>query len=140
MNAEEAASIGRHNLERVLDFVDSLHGKLELTIFTVAVSASAQQVRHWCRARGLRHVVQPLQSKDDYSRRYPQRIQLRRQPTAFRCSYLEQDRMRYYDLAGREMHCCFIKDASKFEPVSTLRADLAFRMAPSACLGCAHLL
>jgi MoaA/NifB/PqqE/SkfB family radical SAM enzyme len=140
LNADEAAGIGRHNLERVLNFVDSLHGRLELTIFTVAVSASAQQVRHWCRERGLRHMVQPLQGKDDYSRRYPQRIQLRRQPTEFRCTYLEQDRMRYYDLAGREMPCCFIKDASKFESVSALRTDLASRMAPSACLGCAHLL
>jgi MoaA/NifB/PqqE/SkfB family radical SAM enzyme len=139
LNAEEASSIGRHNLERVLDFVDSLHGKLELTIFTVAVSPSAQQVRHWCRARGLRHMVQPLQGKDDYSRRYPQRIQLRRQPAEFRCSYLDQDRMRYYNLAGIEMPCCFIKDASSFESISALHSALDERQVPSACSGCAHL-
>lgn len=139
LNADEADSIGRHNLQRVLDFVDSLHGKLELTIFTVAVSASAQQVRHWCRARGLRHVVQPLQGKDDYSRRYPQRIQLHRQPAEFRCRLLDEDRMRYYDLAGREMPCCFIKDAGQFNSISGLRSTLAERRVPSACTGCAHL-
>jgi molybdenum cofactor biosynthesis enzyme MoaA len=139
LNAEEAAAIGRHNLQRVLDFVDSLHGKLALTIFTVAVSRSVQQVRNWCRARGLHHVVQPLQGKDDYSRRYPQRIQLHRPPKEFRCRYLDQDRMRYYDLAGREMPCCFIKDASNFHSIEALRMTFAEHHVPATCSGCVHL-
>lgn len=139
LDPEEASSIGRHNLERVIEFVDSLRGKLEITIFSVAVSSSVQQVRQWCHRRGLRHMVQPLQGKDDYSRRYPQRVVLQRQPTKFRCGLLDEDRMRYYDLAGHEMPCCFIKDTSAFESIAELRSSLAARRVPIACSGCAHL-
>ena len=84
-------------------------------------------------------MVQPLQGKDDYSRRYPQRVQLHRRPTAYRCRLLDADSMRYYDLAGREMPCCFIKDASSFESISALRSVLDKRQVPAACSGCAQL-
>ncbi|WP_426336541.1 radical SAM protein [Pseudoduganella sp. R-31] len=139
LDACEAASIGRHNLERVIEFVENLRGKLDITIFSVAVSASVQPVREWCRKRGLRHMIQPLQGKDDYSRRYPQRIQLHRQPTEYRCHLLENDGMRYYDLSGGEMPCCFIKDASRFESIAALRSILEERKVPLPCAGCAHL-
>jgi MoaA/NifB/PqqE/SkfB family radical SAM enzyme len=139
LDPEEASIIGRHNLERVIEFVDSLRGKLEITIFSVAVSSSVQQVRQWCHRRGLRHMVQPLQGKDDYSRRYPQRVVLHRQPTEFRCDLLDEDRMRYYDLAGREMPCCFIKDARHFESIAALRKAFIKRQVPAPCSGCAHL-
>lgn len=139
LDPEEASSIGRHNLERVIGFVDSLRRKLEITIFSVAVSDSAKQVRQWSRRRGLRHMVQPLQGKDDYIRRYPQRVVLQRQPTEFRCGLLDEDRMRYYDLAGREMPCCFIKDARHFESIAALRKGFIERQVPAPCSGCAHL-
>jgi hypothetical protein len=83
--------------------------------------------------------VQPLQGKDDYSRRYPQRVVLHRQPTEFRCDLLDEDRMRYYDLAGREMPCCFIKDARHFESIAALRKAFIKRQVPAPCSGCAHL-
>lgn len=139
LNSDEASSIGRYNLERVLAFVAEARTIVELTIHTVALSPSSVQVGEWCRAQGLRHVVQALQAKDDYSARYPGRVVFMQKPSRMHCEYLQHDLMRYYDVAGREYPCCFIKDTRHYDSIEGLRQELSKRIVPRSCSGCYHL-
>ena len=89
---------------------------------------------------GIRqHIVQPLQRKDDYARRYPGRV-----PAAgayhYRCRFLQAPVMRFYDIGGRELPCCFIKDTSAFTSIDALAADLARGVVPAPCAGCREIL
>lgn len=131
-----AAKIGRHNLPRVLSFIDALAPHLAIVIHSVHHPLYTPRVADWCRERGFHHLIQPLQRKPDYSHRYlpPEAV-----PAAsgrFACPYLEQPRMRYYSLDGDEMPCCFIKDTSKFEGIDALLQHQAKGNWPACCVGC----
>jgi hypothetical protein len=84
-----------------------------------------------------------LQVKDDYARRYAdQRVLKRLAPapvTHFRCGFLDAPRMRFFDIDGREMPCCFIKDARAFTSIDDLRQKLTSSQIPPACAGCREL-
>jgi MoaA/NifB/PqqE/SkfB family radical SAM enzyme len=69
---EEAAArrIGRYNLPRVLSFIQALAPHLQIVIHSVAHGPHTGRISEWCRAQGYQHIVQPLQAKPDYSRRY----------------------------------------------------------------------
>lgn len=135
----EAERIGRYNLERVLEFVDAASKFVEVIVHTVALSPSSFAVTEWCRKRGLRQIVQPLQAKDDYRQRYPGRVVLLHRPKLFQCGYLSKDIMRYYAVDGSEFPCCFIKDANSYRSIDDLRATLARGTVPPSCAGCSNL-
>jgi len=81
-----------------------------------------------------------LNSKDDYAYRYPsvaRHMDLSRYH--FRCQYVEKNLMRYYDIRGREMPCCFIKDASKFVSSEHIADELTARRVPDSCTGCRQI-
>ena len=134
-----AKKIGRHNLARVIDFIDAVRGGLRVNIHTVAIAADLPRIRQFCAQRGLRHVVQPLQPKPDYSYRYPQLPKITRTRSGrFSCSYLSQPRMRYYALDGSELPCCFIKDTSAYQGLAAIHEIAGRGETPPQCEGCVH--
>jgi molybdenum cofactor biosynthesis enzyme MoaA len=147
LDAAEAERIGRHNLAKVLaNFETLLHtmGPDRVTVHTVDYGQELAPLVNWLRGLGVqRHIVQPLQIKDDYARRYGQQpVVVHRQALAlsdYRCAFLDTPRMRYFNIDGVEMPCCFIKDASVFTSISDLRQTLAHRQVPAACAGCREL-
>jgi len=113
-------------------------------VHTVQYGQDIAPLTAWLRALGVRrHIVQPLQVKDDYARRYAtQPIVLHRAQPAlslYRCGFLDAPRMRFFNLDGVEMPCCFIKDASVYTSMDDLRETLARRQVPPACAGCREL-
>lgn len=139
----EATRIGRLKLPRVLANVERLlaaMGPGRMRIMTVDYGQDLSALRDFLRARGLKqHVVQPLQTKDDYARRYPER-----RPVAgryhYRCRFLLAPAMRYYDIAGRELPCCFIKDVSAYTSIAALAAALESGAVPPPCAGCREIM
>jgi MoaA/NifB/PqqE/SkfB family radical SAM enzyme len=143
LDEAEATRIGRLKLPRVLANVELLAagmGPARLRIMTVDYGQDLAPLRRYLQGLGIRqHIVQPLQHKDDYARRYPERV-----PEAgayhYRCRFLQAPVMRFYDIGGRELPCCFIKDTSSFTSIDALAADLARGVVPSPCAGCREIL
>lgn len=139
LDAEEASRIGRHNLSRTIEFVLALSGELDIAIHSVATSPSAHDVAIWSKEHGMSHIMQELQSKDDFSYRYRDRVTMHPRPQKFRCRYVEQPLVRYVNLEEKELPCVYIKDTQGFVSVADLRQRLARRETPSCCLGCREL-
>ncbi|MGC4061476.1 MAG: radical SAM protein [Aquabacterium sp.] len=149
VDPQEAERIGRFNLPKVLANFEALlqaMGPQRVVVHTVHYGQAVAPVQAYLRGLGVhRHIVQPLQVKDDYAKRYADEAQavlrhLAPPPvTQFRCGFLDTPRMRFFDIEGREMPCCFIKDASVYQSIDDLRQQLAVRQIPPACAGCREL-
>jgi len=139
----EATRIGRLKLPRVLANVQRLvavMGPARIRIMTVDYGQDLTALRNFLKAQGIdQHIVQPLQRKDDYARRYPQQV-----PAAglyhHQCRFLRAPVMRFYDISGREMPCCYIKDASSYTSIAALAADLGRGVVPLSCAGCHEIM
>lgn len=135
---DEAAAreIGRYNLGRVIEFIGTLAPKVKISVHSVFDRVHTPLIAGWCRERGYAHVVQPLQTKADYVRRYPDRVTGDVSAGRFSCGYLRKAEMRYYNLSGQEMPCCYIKDASAFEGIRSLSTHQQEGTWPECCRGC----
>ncbi len=139
LDPSEAIRIGRPNLSRVIEFATAISSIVSVIIHSVALSRSVEGVAIWCRARGFRHVVQPLQRKSDYRYRYSNICGRPPAPKYYECAHLEQDLMRYYAIDGTELPCCYIKDTRRYPGMDGLRKQLHLREIPSSCAGCRNL-
>ena len=147
VDAQEAERIGRFNLPKVLANFEALFkgmGPERVTVHTVQYGQPIEPLRAYLQSLGVRrHIVQPLQVKDDYAKRYADQPVLKQLAppvvTHFRCGFLDTPRMRFFDIDGLEMPCCFIKDASVFVSIDDLRQTLAGKQIPPACAGCREL-
>jgi MoaA/NifB/PqqE/SkfB family radical SAM enzyme len=133
-----AEKIGRYNLPRVLGFIEALAPHLKIVIHSVVHRQHTERVAAWCRERGFRHVVQPLQTKPDYTVRYGGRAPIPRPVGRFSCNYVANSPMRYYSLDGVELPCCFIKDTKGYEGMSAMILHQRHGTWPKQCLGCRY--
>ncbi len=143
LDETEATRIGRLKLHRVLASLDRLlaaMGPGRVHIMTVDYGQDLQPLRQFLQGKGVyQHIVQPLQSKDDYARRYPDRATAAGQ-YHYQCRFLRAPVMRYYDIEGREMPCCFIKDVSTFTSIDVLADSLLQGVVPPPCAGCREIM
>lgn len=143
VDADEATRIGRYKLHKVLPTVERLLaavGPRRLFVITTDYGQPLAALRHWLAERGIRrHLVQPLQSKEDYAGRYRDRAPLRAWRYHYRCRYIEAPSMRFFDLAGTMMPCCFIKDTRRFASIEAIAAALQAREVPACCQGCREI-
>lgn len=144
LDEAEATRTGRLKLSRVLANLDRLlaaMGPGRMRIMTVDYGQDLAALRQYLRERRIdRHIVQPLQPKDDYARRYPERFPGSSSRYHHRCRFLREPLMRFYDIAGRELPCCFIKDTASFTSIDALAADLARGSVPASCAGCREIM
>jgi len=141
VNPAEAERIGRKGLARVLanfEYLVKTAGPQRIVVHTVDYGQDRRPLATYLRHCGIRrHVVQPLQVKDDYRQRYPEWGEAPTQPDAPKpCAYLVRPRMRYFNIDGVELPCCFIKDVARYESAEALRRDFAGGRVPRACAGC----
>jgi hypothetical protein len=143
LDEAEASRIGRLKLPRVLASLDRLlaaMGPGRIRIMTVDYGQDLSALRTYLRQKRLhQHIVQPLQRKDDYARRYPERVSAAGR-YHYHCHFLHAPVMRFYDIKGLELPCCFIKDSTGFRSIDALAADLAQRVVPQPCAGCREIM
>ena len=139
----EATRIGRLKLPRVLANLERLlvaMGPARIRNMTEDYGQDLSGLRAFLKGKHIdQHIVQPLQGKDDYARRYPERMPVNGQ-YHHQCRFLKAPVMRFYDIAGREMPCCFIKDPSAFTSIDALTAELARGLVPKSCSGCREIM
>lgn len=140
----EANRIGRLKLDCVLRNVDALLkslGPKRLIIHTVNYGQSMDSLLDYLRAHRLtQHIIQPIQPKSDYARRYqnhPVKPLVKR--AAGTCRYLSRPLMRYFDVNGKELPYCFIKDTRDFPGVDVMRQLMSRGHVPTVCDGCSEI-
>lgn len=142
LDPAEAERIGRKKLDKVLRNLDRLIGAMgasRLVVMTVDYGQPLGELKAFVQAKGIgEHIVQPLQIKDDYRRRYPE-FAVPATDYTYRCRYLEQPLQRTYGMDGSEYPCCYIKDPAGFTSIEVLRAALARKTIPPCCSGCREI-
>jgi hypothetical protein len=114
--------------------------KAGIIIHTVDMGQPLGPLKHLLAERGIaKHVVQPLQPKADYAQRYAQNEPQSWGPCTYHCRFLAAPLMRYYDITGLEMPCCFIKDTAEFTSNEQLRQQLNRHIVPAVCQGCSAI-
>jgi MoaA/NifB/PqqE/SkfB family radical SAM enzyme len=136
LDESAARGIGRYNLSRVLKFARAVAVHSTVIVHSVEHPEHTAPIAAWCRRSGYRHEVQPLQTKPDYSRRYPLSVTPSAAEGRFSCTYLSKPVMRYFSLDGMEMPCCYIKDTSTFEGMDNLFEHQGAGTWPRCCVGC----
>jgi hypothetical protein len=139
LDKAEADRIGRYKLERVIERFEALvaaMGPRRVLVHTVDYGQDVAPVRAYLQGLGVPHYVQPLQWKADYQKHYADAMPIVGWQHRGRCDYIERPRMRYFNMDGTEMPCCFIKDASRFETIAALERDFAQQKVPASCIGC----
>lgn len=143
MDPMEAERIGRYKHAQMITGLESLlesYDPARIVIHTVNYGQDLKPVRDFVRAKGFgRHIIQPLQTKDDYAYLYQEKISLEERKCSYRCRYIEQKNMLFYNIAGIEMPCCFIKDTTKFVSTKAIRDSLIQHTVPACCTGCREL-
>lgn len=155
LDAAEAERIGRYNLPKVLGNLHSLLARMgprRLVIHTVDYGQPLGELLAFVAGLGgVQHVLQPLQRKADYVRHYPSDGSVGTQaasvhgvsfpapPRPRHCDYLARPRMRFFNIDGVELPCCFIKDVPADFSATVLRDSLAAGRVPATCRGCREL-
>lgn len=142
INKQFADRVGRYNLPLTLATLEQLIERLgpeRIDIYTVALSRkSVDEVSRFVkRFEGVNHIIQPIQSKDDYQINY--RVNVRPSDHTYQCRYLDNDIMRFFNIEGIEMPCCYIKDRTRYTSLAHTRSLLADKTIPDCCSGCREL-
>jgi MoaA/NifB/PqqE/SkfB family radical SAM enzyme len=140
IDTEYAQKIGRFKLHRVLRNLEALLDVLSpgrIIIHTVDMGQPLEPLKEFLRRRGItQHMIQPLQPKADYAKRYSDGELPSWGACTYRCRFLDAPLMRYYDITGLELPCCFIKNTTDFVSSEQLRKELIGRTVPICCQGC----
>lgn len=142
LDGQIAQEIGRLQLDRVLTNLDRLLEHMlpaRVIVYTVDMGQPLDALKTFLAQRGLRHVVQPLQRKEDYLRNYSDRVPARTTRPAARCDYVRRSFMRYFNIDGTQMPCPFIKDTSGYQGLAWLRNRFDRQSVPPCCAGCSEL-
>lgn len=143
LDPNEAEVIGRHNLKKALSNLDALiesMGASRIIVHTVHYGQDLSLLIAYLKEREVRHLIQPLQAKDDYIKTY--RLPTTRQGIQSgggSCRFLSHKLMRYFTIDGVELPCCFIKDTTGFVSEHQLRLSLSGGIVPKPCQGCREL-
>ncbi len=143
IDPNEAQRIKRYKLHQVLKKLGDLLKVYEarrIVIHTVDYGQDIAPLKSYLAGLGItKHVVQPLQIKDDYAYRYKEMVAAPAKKCSYSCGFVNAPIMRFYNLNGIEMPCCYIKDASKFVSIEDIKNSLDNKIVPSACSGCREI-
>jgi MoaA/NifB/PqqE/SkfB family radical SAM enzyme len=139
-----AEKIGRLNLSKVLRNINTLiesgYPAKRIIVHTVSFGQNLEMLREYVTNLGvIHHIVQPLQIKDDYRYRYERVIKFERPALKYRCRYLDENSMLFFNIDGVDMPCCFIKKVDQYESREHIEETLAKGVVPECCAGCREL-
>ncbi|TAN43381.1 MAG: radical SAM protein [Nitrospirae bacterium] len=145
LDPELASENGRYDLPRVLSNLEGLlqagYPPSNIVIFTTAFGQPTADLTPYLASRGIhKHVVQPLQQKEDYRYRYPEKaMPPQEQYPVLSCHFISREGRRFYNVDGVEMPCCYIKNAARFVSIDHIKRSFAESIVPESCRGCRYL-
>jgi hypothetical protein len=145
LNPELASENGRYNLSKVLSNLEGLlqagYPPSNIVIYTTAYGQAIDDLKRYIGSRGIfKHLIQPLQQKDDYCYRYPDRTGKQDDSClSVPCNFISRDAMRFFNIDGIEMPCCFIKNTDRFISIDRIKRSFDENIIPECCKGCRYL-
>jgi len=144
---DESAESGRYNQKAVLSKIETLAkiaGSGYVTVYITDYGQEINRLTQYLEGKGIRYIVQPIQTKPDYihSALYMARIDSKLPEVKKKdvvCRFVLHNSMRYYNVDGVALPCCFIKDTSKFQSIKHLADTYRKRIVPECCFGCREL-
>jgi MoaA/NifB/PqqE/SkfB family radical SAM enzyme len=139
-----ADKIGRLNLPKVMRNLQSLiaagYPAERITVHTVYFGQNLGMLKEYLRKLGIkRHVIQPLQVKEDYRYRYANVVPQTRRENRYRCDYIDEEKMLFFNIDGTSMPCCYIKRPQSYISRENISSLLGQRIEPECCRGCREL-
>jgi len=137
LDEELCNKIGRVNLPKVLKNISDLREvspSTSISIRTVHFNQPLDELKEYVKRNNFKWFVQPVERKEDYVSTYKNQfinIMPINTPRKTLCSYLTQDRIRYYKPTGLVLPCCFIKDTTGITTIDNMKHSM-----PRACNGC----
>ena len=144
LDAQLSDRIGRVNLTKVLRnlqrLIESGYPTANINIHTVNFGQDLEPLHCYLNERGLsNHIIQPLQIKDDYRSPYPAvRFHASVQHN-YRCPYIDNQKLHYFNINATAMPCCFIKQPENFISHEHIATSLKQQVVPESCRGCREL-
>jgi len=108
----------------------------KIKLYAVNYGQDLAPLKAFAKEHSLPLVIQRIQPKKSYQAHYTT------EPlpyTTYQCSYLENEKMRYYFVDGTKAPCCFMIDASKVLHTKVIQHNLAQKSVPSCCTQCGEL-
>ncbi|WP_263832967.1 radical SAM protein [Sulfurospirillum oryzae] len=109
----------------------------KIKIYALNYGQDLAPLKAFAQEHGIALAIQQIQPKKSYQVHYTT------EPlpyTTFQCSYLENEKMRYYFVDGTKAPCCFMIDATKVLPTKQIQQHLAQKNnVPSCCTQCGEL-
>lgn len=108
----------------------------KIKLYAVNYGQDLEPLKAFAKEQNIPLVIQKIQPKTSYQAHY---TTVPLPYTTFQCSYLENEKMRYYFVDGTKAPCCFMIDATKVLPIKQIRQHLAQKNVPSCCTQCGEL-
>lgn len=135
--------VGRHDINRVVKNLRELvqtKGPRYVTISCVDLGQDCTGVENLAKELGVTVRIQKLSTKADYVKNYRSRFgELKCEPTKYECPIIKYNEIKFWNIDGVEMPCCFIKDANLFESTECIEETLSRKEVPACCIGCQFL-
>jgi len=108
----------------------------KIKLYAVNYRQDLEPLKAFAQEHGIALVIQRIQPKKSYQAHYT----TEQLPyTTYQCSYLENEKMRYYFVDGTKAPCCFMIDFSKVLHPKVIQHALAQKSVPSCCTQCGEL-
>lgn len=138
---------GRYHQKTVLSKIETLTNIAGSGYVLVYITDYGQAIRpliRYLEGRGIQYIVQKLQIKPDYIHNPLYKAHIHTNLPATKgngviCRFILQNSMRYYNVDGTALPCCFIKDTSKFRSIEKCMETYRKRLVPECCFGCREL-
>jgi hypothetical protein len=144
---DDVDDTGRYHQKSLVTKIETLVRIAGNGYVVVHITDYGQDIKlltRYLKKKQIRYIVQKIQTKPDYinSVHYMDRIRAIIPDVKKRgvvCGYVLKNKMRYYNVDGMELPCCFIKDTSKYLSLKNLTDTYGRGLVPECCFGCREL-
>ncbi|MBN1839167.1 MAG: radical SAM protein [Campylobacterales bacterium] len=138
LDEEIARKRGRTSPAQTIKHLLACHALIpkKIKLYAVNYGQDLAPLKAFAKEHSISLTIQNLQPKKSYQAHY---ITEPLPYTTFKCSYLENEKMRYYFVDGTKAPCCFMIDPTKVLSTKEIRQHLAQKSVPSCCTQCGEL-
>ena len=141
INPEEANKLGRLNIQKVLEAVEYYRSKKKQVFIQAVQMPDINQdkaLQAWARAKGIKLIVLPLSSKQEYIKVYKGKLSM---PFSelhqnFNCRHVKDPERYFYTIDGTLLPCCYIKDTTAYPGMDAMLKAIKTNTCPQVCQGC----
>jgi MoaA/NifB/PqqE/SkfB family radical SAM enzyme len=124
--------ISKDHILEVVKYRKEFKPELKIQIYSVNYGQSYFEIERFCIDNNITFFLKPLSTNSAFNHKYqtPNKI------LGSKCLYIDNLKMNYYYVDGKEAPCCFIPDSTLVQSRDDIRNQLRKGIIPSCCTGC----